>query len=127
MELILLTVWSKVGEGVDLVRDEVYLVPRADLHQLQGELPAVDRAQGVVGVAVEKPPDLLTELALGEDGLLQQAPTEGEGLVVLLCKAESQREIFKSVGSHLPDGPPPLRSSFSPSCRRRSERRWAPE
>ena len=90
MELILLTVWSKVGEGVDLVRDEVYLVPRADLHQLQGELPAVDRAQGVVGVAVEKPPHLLTELALGEDGLLQQAPTEGEGLVVLLCKAESQ-------------------------------------
>ena len=128
MELILLAVWSKVREGVDLVRDEVYLVPRADLHQLQGELPAVDRAQGVVGVAVEKGSDLLTLLSLGDDGLLQQGGTETELLALLLCEAEAQIEMFTSVStSHLQDEPRPPQSSFSRSCRRRSERRSGPE
>ena len=94
MELILLAVWSKVREGVDLVRDEVYLVPRADLHQLQGECPAVDLTKGIVGVTVEKRSDLLAKLPLGEDGFLQQGPTEGERLALLLCEAESQREIL---------------------------------
>ena len=97
MELILLAVWSKVREGVDLVRDEVYLVPGADLHQLQAQLPAVHGAQGVVGVAVEKPSDLLTQLSLGHDGLLQQGPAERELMTVLLCEAESQMEMFSSV------------------------------
>ena len=89
MELVLLAVRGKVREGVDLVRDEVYLVPGAHLHQLQGELPAVHRAQGVVGVTVEKPSDLLTKLSLGDDGFLQQVPTEAERLSVLLCETES--------------------------------------
>ena len=100
VELILLALWGKVREGVDLVRDEVYLVPGADLHQLHGELPAVHGAKGVVGVAVEKPSDLLTQLSLGHDGLLQQGPAERELLAVLLCEAESQMEMFSSVSEH---------------------------
>ena len=127
VELIMLAVWSKVRERVNLVGDEVYLVPGAHLHQLQGKLPAVHGAQGVVRVTVEKRSDLLALLSLGEDGLLQQGSTERELLAVLLCEAGGQSEMFCSVSpSHLPDEPPPPRSSFSPSCRRRTERRPGP-
>ena len=90
MELILLAVWSKVREGVDLVGNEVYLVPGTHLHQLHGELPAVDGPQGVVGVTVEKRSDLLAQLSLGDDGLLQQGPAERELLVLVLCEAEGE-------------------------------------
>lgn len=74
-------------ESVDLVRDEVdlrqeflsdiflllltFLILGTHPHQVQGECPAVDLTKGIVGVTVEKSPDLLPLLPLGDDGLLK--------------------------------------------------------
>ena len=71
-------------ESVDLVRYEVDLILGTDPHQLHGELLAVHRTGGIVGVTVEKSSDCLPQLPLRDDGVLQQSPTQHELDSVLL-------------------------------------------